>query len=93
MMIVRFTTGNHFSPQVDTRVDIFTSRNQMKKDKPIYTGFEPLKISAQNAACMLKARGGKEAEIIFQGYLPDYSKNIVTGPFQKQRIAVSFQQV
>lgn len=90
MMIVRFTTGKQFSPQIQARVDIFRNRNQMKKDNPIYTGLEPLKLSAQNAASKVKFEGEKEVDIIFDGYLPDYSRDLVISPFRNRRIAANF---
>jgi len=91
MMIVRFTTGKQFSPQIQARVDIFTSRHQMKNGNSIYTGLEPLKIAAQNAALKVGFERKKEVDIVFNGYLPDYSRNLVTSPFTERRITVNFK--
>lgn len=91
-MIVRFITGKHFSPEVSSRVDIFRNRNHMRKDKSIYTSLERLSQAARNVATSIKEMGEKEIDIIFNGYLPDHSRNLVTSPFTRRKIAVNFQE-
>ena len=90
-MIVRFTTGQEFAPGIQARVDIFRDRRQMKQNNSIYTGLEPLNISARNAALKVKFEGAKEVDIIFNGYLPEHSRDLVISPFRHKKIAVSFQ--
>lgn len=91
-MIVRFTTGTHFSPSVQSQTEIFRNRSQMRKGKPIFTGLEPLDLSVRNTACMLKEQGAKEVDIEFCGYLPEYSRSLVTAPFRRRRIDVKYSQ-
>ena len=64
-MIVRFTTGSHFSPTVQSQVDIFRNKTQMRKKNPFFTGLEPLDISAKNAARMVEENGGEKVTIVF----------------------------
>lgn len=87
-MIVRFVTGKQFSPSVRTQVEIFSNKGQMKKGAPIYTGLEPLSLSAQHAAMKVKSEGEREVEILFDGYLPPDWKSLVTKPFTSRRISI-----
>lgn len=88
-MIVKFTTGNHFSPDVRSRVDIFRNKTQMRREKPFFTGLEPLDISAKNAARMVKENGGEKVTIVFDGYLPEDRQDIVFRPFRKRNLTIS----
>ncbi len=88
-MIVKFTTGNHFSPNVQCQVDIYRNRNQMKNDKPIYRGLEPLGLSARNAADKVRFEEQEKVTIIFNGYLPSNARTIVTTPFKRRKITIN----
>ena len=88
-MIVKFTTGNHFSPDIQCQTDIYRNKSRMKRDESIYTGLESLRPSAQNAARKVQFEGQESVTVIFNGYLPSYAKDIVTAPFKRLRIAIN----
>ena len=92
MLIVAFTTGTEFNPHVRSTVCVFRNRSQMKKNKPFYTGLEPLSISARNVASMVQAQGENQVEIDFRGYLPENSRGVVLGPFRRRKISVKYHQ-
>lgn len=92
-MIVRFVTGKHFNPNAYGQTDVFRNRNQMRKNKSIFTTLERLPQAAKNSAMHIEEMGEKEVDIIVDGYLPEHARGTVTKPFTRRGIAVHFQEV